>query len=104
MDVPVPESVISTLRKLRSELQDELTELWAKHSELQTELEALGDKIDSTRRALELVEATEEQIAAQEAGHEDHEAGPGASTQVRGLAEAADHRSWVAHMGLVSVL
>jgi peptidoglycan hydrolase CwlO-like protein len=105
MDVPVPESVLSTLRELRSELQDELTELLAKHSELQTELEALGDKIESTQRALELVEATEEQLAAQEAKYQEDEGnGPGASRQVRGLAKAADHRSRVAHMGLVSVL
>jgi hypothetical protein len=68
-------------------------------------VEALGQEIESTQRALELVEATEEQLAAQEAEYQEDEGhGPEASTQVRGLAKASDHQRRVAHLGLVSVL
>jgi hypothetical protein len=48
------------------------------------ELERLGKAMDSTRRMLELVEATEEQLAAQGRGQPGLErGGPGASMEVR---------------------
>jgi hypothetical protein len=91
MDVPVPDSVLSELRELRRELQGEPEgpEDWRS---------GLDD--EARQRMLELVEATEEQLAAQEPGP------PGASTQVRGFSEdtGGHQRVRAAHLGLVSVL
>jgi hypothetical protein len=75
MDGPIPAGVLSALAKLRGEVKGELekglgAESGSKLKENDTE---------SRRRVLELVEATEKQLAAQ--GTE--EEGPGASVEVR---------------------
>jgi phage shock protein A len=87
MEVPTPPSVLETLARLRYELQLELAGLAERRSGLEDELEALGHKIEATRRQLELVEATEEQLAAQGRGQRAIEqGGAGGSTQVSGSA------------------
>jgi hypothetical protein len=85
MDVPVPDSLRSALGELRKELQGELGALVERRSGLEIEMQALDQEIETKQRALELVEATERQLAGQGRGQPDVEgAGPGASTQVRG--------------------
>jgi hypothetical protein len=84
MDVVPPISVREALAKLRQKLQGKLEGLVEKRSGLERELEVLGKDIESTRRMLELVETTEEQLAAQGQEHRAvEEQGPGPSTQVR---------------------
>jgi predicted nucleic acid-binding Zn-ribbon protein len=88
MDVPEPESVISTLGDLRRELQGELEGLKEKRSRLEGELQALSKEIEAKQCELELVAATEREMTAQ--GREqpdDEDSAPGESTQVRGSAE-----------------
>jgi septal ring factor EnvC (AmiA/AmiB activator) len=68
MKVSKPPRVLSRLDKLRQRLQRELQKLLEKQSHHERELQALGKEIESKRRMLELVEATEKQTAAQRAG------------------------------------
>jgi hypothetical protein len=87
MDVPVPESVLSALGKLRRELQGGVAGLVERRSGLEQELQALCIEIESKTRALELVEATERQLADQGGGEGvTEEDDTGASVQVRGSA------------------
>jgi hypothetical protein len=101
MDVSVPAGVLESLRKLRVELLVEAQALVVRRSGLLKELQAVGKIIESRRRMLELVEATERQLAAQQRGRRAIEGGgPGAGTQVRAWASCriSGH---VAHLGLV---
>jgi hypothetical protein len=66
------------------EARNRAVSLEEERSGLDRKLEALIEKIESKRRQLELVEATEEQLAAQERDQRVQGEGPGASTQVRG--------------------
>jgi hypothetical protein len=94
MDVPVPASVLSELVELRSELQGELEGLVEKRTGLEAELQAVGKEIEAKQRALELVEATEKQLADQGRGQQGLDGSePGASAQVRGQAEIAQYIS-----------
>jgi hypothetical protein len=91
MDVPTSTTGLEALAELRRELQGELEGLVERRSGLERELEGLDKDIESKRRMLELVEATEEQLAAQGGGQRSTEGdGPGASTQVRGSAKLED--------------
>jgi hypothetical protein len=81
--VPVPASVHSALGELRSELDGKLVELFERRSQLSQELQAIDDEIKSRRRQLELVEATERQLAGQGGGQPDLE----------GVGEGLSHRS-----------
>jgi hypothetical protein len=91
MEVLTPTSVLEALADLRRELQGELGALVQKRTGLERELETLDKDIESKRRMLELVEATEEQLATQGQGHQDLEGrGPRASTQVRGSVRLQD--------------
>jgi phage shock protein A len=86
MEVLTPTAGLEALAELWQELEGELEELHEKRSGLERELEALDKDIESKRRMLELVEATEAQLAA--LSQPDLEGGePGASTQVRGSAK-----------------
>jgi hypothetical protein len=90
MDVIDPTGELEALTKLQQELQDELEGLVEKQWALESQLEVFGKGIESTRRQLELVTATKEQLAAQ--GREQRAiegGGSGASTQVRGSAKLA---------------
>jgi phage shock protein A len=86
------ETTLEALAELREWLRGGLESLETERSGLEEErsgldqkLEALIEKIESKRRQLELVEATEEQLAAQERDQRALQGkGPGASTQVRG--------------------
>jgi hypothetical protein len=92
MEVPTLTSVLETLARLRRELQGELEKLVEKRSELELEPE-LDVMIESTRRQLELVQTTEEQLAAQASAQAQpaaEEGGPGESTQIRSLAKLRD--------------
>jgi hypothetical protein len=72
------------LAKLWAELQGELGELLGRRSAPEGKEDVLDEEIENKRRELELVEATEEQLAAQEGGQRAIEGnGPGASTEVR---------------------
>jgi hypothetical protein len=86
MEVPVPQSAVSALGELRRELQGELQGIVARQAQSGQEGEphALSKEIESKQRALDLVEATELQLAEQPdlEGEES-----GASTQVRALAQ-----------------
>jgi phage shock protein A len=85
MEVPTPTSGPEALAQLRRELQDELEGLVQKRSGLEDELEALGKDIESTRRQLQLLEATEEELAAQGRGERAIEQDrAGGSTHVSG--------------------
>jgi hypothetical protein len=57
--------VLEALAELRRELQGELEGLAEKRLGLERELEAVDTGIESKHRMMELVEATEEQLAAQ---------------------------------------
>jgi predicted component of type VI protein secretion system len=78
MEVRTTDIGLEALAELRRELQGELEGLLEK-------LKGLGRDIESKRRMLELVKATEEQLAAQGRVQQavDGEAS-GANTQVRG--------------------
>jgi hypothetical protein len=106
VEEPTPASVLESLVELRQELRGELEGLLEKRGGLERELEGLDKEIESKGRMLELVEATEEQLAAQGLGHQASEEGaPGAGMQVRGLTSRAGHqRARVANLWLVSVL
>jgi hypothetical protein len=67
MNAPVPETVLSTLGYLKRELQGELSEL-EKRSGPEGEQQALDEEIEAKRRELELVKATERQLAGQRQG------------------------------------
>jgi hypothetical protein len=82
MDAPVPQSVRSALTKLRKDLQHELSALVVRRSGLEMELQVLTIKVESKQRALELVEASERQLAGQGSGKDDS----GASVRVRASA------------------
>jgi hypothetical protein len=83
MDVPVPESALSALGTLRTELQGELAGLVERRSGLEQELQALSLEIESKQGALELVEASERQLVGQERGKGvTEEDDTGASVQV----------------------
>jgi hypothetical protein len=87
--VLVDDGVLLALDKLRQGLQEELGKIVERRSrlEIEGELEALDAEIKSKQRALELVEATERQLAGQVGGQPGVEGGgPGASTQVRNSA------------------
>jgi hypothetical protein len=87
----VPDTVLSRLAKLRRDLQDELKRDMKERSELETQLQAVGSRIESRQRALELVEATERQLRGERQGQPDLEGGgPGAGTQVRTHARSSD--------------
>jgi hypothetical protein len=87
MDVPVLERVLAELAKLRRELQGE------------PELEALCDwrrglDAESRQRVLEILEATENQLADEGRGQQGLDGSePGASAQVRGSAKIAKDMS-----------
>jgi chromosome segregation ATPase len=103
MDVPVPETVLSALGGLRRELQGQLEALVQRRSELETEVQALGKEIESKQYALEVVEATERQLAGQRRGQPEYEGRePGASMQV--WASAKKMHSTCGPPGLVSLL
>jgi hypothetical protein len=95
MEMPVPERVLSALGDLRWQLRRELDGLVEKRSPLERErlrldgqLQALNEEIEPRQRALELLEATERQLAGQGRGQPDVAGrGPGASTQVRGYSK-----------------
>jgi hypothetical protein len=77
------ERVVSALGELRLRLQGELEGLGESRLELERELGALVKEIESKQRVLELVEATERQLAGQGRRQQDLEGGgAGASTQV----------------------
>jgi hypothetical protein len=84
MEAPVTQSVRAALSQLRRDLLGELVGL-------EQEMQALRIKVAATRRALELVEATERQLAAQEERRQGdmEESASGASAQVRGLSHTA---------------
>jgi hypothetical protein len=98
------ERVLSPLGELRRKLQGQIGELVEQRSGLEGQLQALDKQIDSRRRMLELVEATESQFAGPGPGQPDVEGGePGASTQeVRGLAKLQDWQARVFTGGLYS--
>jgi hypothetical protein len=80
--------VFKSLAQLRRELEGVLMGLVEKRSGLEGGPEVLDKDIESTRRQLELVQATAEHLAAQGRGQRAIErGGPGASTQVRGVAK-----------------
>jgi chromosome segregation ATPase len=66
--VPRPARALEALAVLRLELQGELEGLEERRPEVERELEGLGKDIESKRRMLELVEATEEELATQGRG------------------------------------
>jgi hypothetical protein len=68
MEVPASSTVLSALAELRKELQGELAGLVETRSELEGELQAVSVEIESKQRALELVEATQRQLAGQGCG------------------------------------
>jgi septal ring factor EnvC (AmiA/AmiB activator) len=74
-EVKVPDSVLSALDELQWKLEDELEGLVKKRSGLEEELQAVGKEIAAKHRALELVEATQRQLAEQERGQPHIEAG-----------------------------
>jgi chromosome segregation ATPase len=91
MDLPTPSNGLEALAKLGRELAFELDGLAAKRSGLARELEALDKDVESTRRMLELVEATRRQLAAQERRQQAIERGGAPpSTQVRASATLED--------------
>jgi septal ring factor EnvC (AmiA/AmiB activator) len=91
MDVPVSPSVLSTLHKLRSETKRKLASLNKRQSELETELQEVGQKIESTQRWVALLEATERQLETQRREQPKLEGkGPVSSTQVRRLIKVLD--------------
>jgi hypothetical protein len=91
MEAPVPDTVLSALDELRRKLRGELEGLVEKRSGLEQELKGLGEAIEAKQRMLELLEATERQLAGQGRGQPDLQAGgPAASTQVRGSAKLQD--------------
>jgi hypothetical protein len=80
MDSPMPASVLSALAKLRGEVEGELEK--GLGAESGTKLKE--NDMESRRRVLELVAATEKQLAAQGQGWQGtEEEGPGASMEVR---------------------
>jgi seryl-tRNA synthetase len=86
MDVLVPDPTGAQLGWLRRRLQRELEGLVAKREGLEKDLQELCEEIDSKQHALELVEATEMQLAEQERAHSDlkgSSSGAASSTQVR---------------------
>jgi hypothetical protein len=88
MDVPVPDSVLSALRKLRRELRAKLDGLLTTRStwekELESKLQAVNQEIEFKQRMLDLVTATEMQLAGWGGVPDLGGAEPEASTQVRG--------------------
>jgi septal ring factor EnvC (AmiA/AmiB activator) len=95
---------LALLGDVRKKLRRELRKLTKERAELKTQLEALGEElkevdveVEATRRMLGLVEATEQQLAAQ--GEEElHESEAQnlpveAGTQVRGGATSTISRS-----------
>jgi hypothetical protein len=82
----VPDKALSTLGELRRHLEWELNRLRERQLEAERTLQAVGKDIEYTQGLLELVEATQRQLAEQGRG-EDLEGGwaPEASEQVRAL-------------------
>jgi hypothetical protein len=64
----VPASALSELGEVRRELQGELEKLVETRAGLEGELHALGKEDEAKQREIELVEATERQLAGQGAG------------------------------------
>jgi Ribonuclease G/E len=86
MDLPVPDRVHSAVRKLRKELEGEVQGLIVRRAGLERELQEVVKDLDSRQRMLELVKATETQLAGQGPGQRDVEGGrSGGGTQVRGF-------------------
>jgi hypothetical protein len=102
MDLPVPASVLSELGELRRVLQGELRGLVEKRGGLEGELQMLGKEIESKQRALELVEATERQLASQGRGEPELEG----QAQVRGRDKRVHdiNESVWSNLALVSIL
>jgi hypothetical protein len=89
MHASVPANVLEALAQLRREVEDELKGLAEKRSGLASELEALDKDIEARQRQLDMVEATERQLAGQGRGQRGLEGGAaGASTQVRDFSQA----------------
>jgi predicted nucleic acid-binding Zn-ribbon protein len=98
MEVHTPTSVLEALAKARRDLRGELEGLVERQSGVNSELEGLVERqlglereleglrkdIESRRRMLELVEATEEQLVAQAERPALEGGGLGTSAQVRG--------------------
>jgi hypothetical protein len=77
-------SGLKALAELRKELEKEQRALLRRRSGLEKELKTLDTELASTRRQLELVQATEKLLAAQWEGRPAiEEWGPNPSTQVR---------------------
>jgi uncharacterized protein YhaN len=106
LDASTPPSVVEALAELRRELQDKLRALAEERVAPERELERLDKAMDSTRRMLELVQATEEQLAAQGQGQPDLEGGgAGASThQVSWSAKLQRDIQLLPTWGVVSML
>jgi hypothetical protein len=85
MEAPISESVLSALGELRGSLHGELQRLLEKKSGLEGELQAVGQEIESKQRALELVKATERQLAGQGRAQPDVGGEELVSTVVRAL-------------------
>jgi hypothetical protein len=75
MEVPTPPGVLAVVAYLRQKLWRELEGLVGKRSGLLREVEALDKEIETKRRMMELVEATEEQLVDQERGQQAIEGG-----------------------------
>jgi hypothetical protein len=77
--------MLEALGKLRRELQDKLQDTYDTMGGREGDAELIAEMIESKKRVLDLVEVTEQQLAAKGAGQQAVEKeGPGASSQVRG--------------------
>jgi hypothetical protein len=76
-----PADVLYQVAKLRQELEEQLEPLLKKQLKLERELQEVSRAVDSTRRQLHVVKATEEQLRAQGEPLE------GAGVQVSGAVE-----------------
>jgi hypothetical protein len=105
MDLPAPTRVLEALAKVHRGLLSELEGLAEKRTGLEKQLEAVDTEVKFKRRQLELVEATQEQLAAQGPGQRAIEGdGPGASSQVRASANLEDISNSIAHSNPVSTV
>jgi hypothetical protein len=104
MEEPSWASGLNALAELRGQLEGELRTLLTRRPILLKELEALEKDLESTRRQLKLVEATEEQVTAE---WRERPAIEGWASKPRGQVRGSANRTSairVAHLGPVCVL